>query len=48
MKVVELTPTRATPFQDGIPNNSWWYWFKHRHPKVNIWQAKDWKSKQMG
>jgi hypothetical protein len=36
MQVAKLTQTRATPFWDGIPSNSWWHWFKHRHPKVNI------------
>jgi hypothetical protein len=25
MKVVELTQTKVTPFQNGIPGNSWWY-----------------------
>jgi hypothetical protein len=36
MIVTELTQTRAISFQDGIPCNSWWYWFKHKHPKVDI------------
>jgi hypothetical protein len=36
MKVAELTQTKATPFRDGIPSNSWWYWFKCRHPKINL------------
>jgi hypothetical protein len=36
MKVAKLTQIRATPFQDGIPCNNWWYWFKCRHPKVNV------------
>lgn len=40
MKVVELTQTKFTPFQDGILINSWWYWFKHRHPEISIWQVK--------
>jgi hypothetical protein len=25
MKVAKLTQTRVTPFQDGIPGNSWWF-----------------------
>jgi len=29
MKVEKLT-------QNGIPGNSWWYWFKHKHLKVSI------------
>ncbi len=38
MKVTELTQTRATPSQDGILSNSWWYnWFKRKHQEVNIW-----------
>jgi hypothetical protein len=24
-KVAKLTQIRATPFQNGIPNNIWWY-----------------------
>ncbi len=28
MKVVKFTQIRPTPFKDGIPINSWWYWFK--------------------
>jgi hypothetical protein len=36
MIVKELTQTRAISFRDGIPCNSWWYWFKHKHPKINI------------
>jgi hypothetical protein len=27
MKVVELTQTRDTPFQNQILNTNWWYWF---------------------
>jgi hypothetical protein len=40
MKVADLTPTRDTPFWDGISGNSWWYWFKWKHPKVNIRQIE--------
>jgi len=36
MIVTKLTQTRVISFRDGIPCNSWWYWFKHKHPKVNI------------
>ncbi len=36
MIITKLTQTRAISFWDGIPCNSWWYWFKHKHPKVNI------------
>jgi len=31
-KVINLPKTQITPFKDGILKNSWWYWFKHRHP----------------
>jgi len=36
MKVAKLTQTKPTPFTNGIIGNSWWYWFKHQHPKLNI------------
>ncbi len=32
--------TRDTPFWNGIPGNTWWYWFKWRHLEVSIWQGK--------
>jgi hypothetical protein len=37
MKIAKITNARVTPFQNGISNNNWWYWFKCKHPKVNIW-----------
>jgi hypothetical protein len=40
MKVAELTQTRVTPFKDGMLGDSWWYWSKHKHPKINIWLAE--------
>jgi hypothetical protein len=36
MKVTKLTQTKVTLFRDGLPNNSWWFWIKHRHLKINI------------
>jgi hypothetical protein len=39
MKVAELTQTKPTHFQ-GVSGTSWWYWFKHKHLKFNICQAK--------
>jgi hypothetical protein len=40
MKVIELTQTKATPFQNGIPRNSLWYWFKCRPLELNIQQVE--------
>jgi hypothetical protein len=40
MKVAELTQTRPTSFQGKVPRTSWWCWFKHTHPKFNIFQVK--------
>jgi hypothetical protein len=31
MKEVELTQTRPTSFQGGVPKTFWCYWFKHTH-----------------
>jgi hypothetical protein len=35
-----LTQIQPTPFKDGIPRDSWWYWFKLRHPKISTQLAK--------
>jgi hypothetical protein len=40
MKMAKLIQTRPTYFQRGVLGSSWWYWFKRRHPKLNICQAK--------
>jgi hypothetical protein len=40
MKVAKLTQTKPTPFTNGIVGNSWWYWFKCQHRKLNIKLAK--------
>jgi hypothetical protein len=40
LKVAEFTQTHPTPFKDGIPRYSLWYWFKHNHPKLTIQLAK--------
>jgi hypothetical protein len=40
MEVVELTQTNPTLFKNGIPKNSWWYWFKCQHPKLILRLAK--------
>jgi hypothetical protein len=29
MKVVKLTQTRVTPFQNGILNTTWYHWFRN-------------------
>jgi hypothetical protein len=34
LKVV--THTKPTPFHNGVPRINWCYWFKRRHPKINI------------
>jgi hypothetical protein len=36
MKVIKLIQARVTPLWDGMPCNSQWYWFKHKHLEVNI------------
>jgi hypothetical protein len=28
LKVVEINQSIPTSFQNGIPWDSWWYWFK--------------------
>jgi len=35
--VAKLTQTKHTPFWNGILDNNYWYWFKWKQPKVNIW-----------
>jgi len=40
MKMIELTQSIPTPFYNGIPSVSWWYWFKHRHLEFNIKSVK--------
>jgi hypothetical protein len=40
MKMVEVTQTRLARFYNGIPGDSWWYWFKHHHLEFNIRQAE--------
>jgi hypothetical protein len=40
MKVAELIQIRPTLFQGGVLGSSWWYWFKKRHPKLNIHQVE--------
>ena len=34
LKVGEICQGRLTPFKDGIPRDSWLYWFKQRHPHL--------------
>ena len=36
VKVANFVQTRATPFSHGIPDNSWWKWFKVRHSTFSI------------
>ncbi len=40
MKVVELSQIKPTPLCNGIPNASWWHWFKHHHLELNIRQVE--------
>jgi hypothetical protein len=40
MKIAKITQTKITPFKHGVPGNSWWFWFKCQHLKLNIWQAE--------
>ena len=34
LKVGEICQGRLTPLNDGIPRDSWLYWFKERHPHL--------------
>jgi hypothetical protein len=34
--VTELTQTQPTPFLNGLPRDSWWYWFKCKQLELNI------------
>jgi hypothetical protein len=36
MKVAEVTQTKPTPFNNGMPTESWWHWFQNRHPNISI------------
>lgn len=36
LKVAEITQFRATPFQNGVPGQSWVKWFKRRHPELSL------------
>jgi hypothetical protein len=40
MEVEKITLIRFTPLQNEIPLNSRWYWFNHRHPKLNTCFSK--------
>jgi hypothetical protein len=40
LKVVEVTQTKPTPFWNGVPGASWWYWFINRHQEIIIWLAE--------
>jgi hypothetical protein len=40
LKVIKLTQTQATSCKDGIPGNSWRYWFKCKHLGLIIKFAK--------
>ena len=39
LKVALLTQEKVTPFKDGIPGNSWFIWFKKRHPNLTTRQS---------
>jgi hypothetical protein len=32
MKVAKITQTKPTSFQNGVPGDIWWFWFKKGHP----------------
>ena len=34
LKVAEICQGKLTPFKDGIPGDSWFFWFKQRHPHL--------------
>jgi hypothetical protein len=36
-----MIQTRPTPFRNGLLGDSWWYWFKHRHLKLNHVEGLD-------
>jgi len=33
-KVKQICSERLTPFREGTPGRSWWYWFQKRHPQL--------------
>ena len=41
LKVALLTQERVTSFKDGIPGNSWFTWFKKRHPNLTTRQSQE-------
>lgn len=40
-KVKHICSDRATPFSDGAPGRSWWYWFQRRHPHLVLRRPED-------
>ena len=34
LKVVEICQGRVTPFKESILEDSWFYWFRKRHPHL--------------
>ena len=34
LKVAEICQGKLIPFKDGIPGDSWFFWFKQRHPHL--------------
>ena len=41
LKIALLTQERVTPFKDGILGNSWFTWFKKRHPNLTTRQSQE-------
>ena len=41
LKVALLTQGRITSFKDRIPSNSWFIWFKKRHPNLTTRQSQE-------
>lgn len=40
LKVYEITKSRWTPFNNGIPGGGWMRWWKRRHPELTIRAAQ--------
>ena len=40
-KVKLICEDRITPFHEGIPRRSWWYWFQQRHPHLVLRRPED-------
>jgi hypothetical protein len=36
MNDVEIIQTKPIPFQNGVPRNTYGFWFRKQHLKINI------------